>query len=197
MPRSYTRFYTPGSALGTRRRGRFLAILGGKIPPSRQKKKACANVRHYVQAPPQKYNTKKIGFSIVPKTRKGRETKSPEGDEVLGGKTKFCPARDVTGRIAMEIETRRTCLAREGLPVEKRARSPSHGLCFGSPWPSRDRSHDRTHPTGTRACENRVCRCASLHGVPPTKERLRFLPRGRESWSLDPSTHGSKTGSEL
>jgi hypothetical protein len=51
---------------------------------------------------------------------RGRETALEAGGEVLGGKTKFRPARHVIGRIGTEIETRRTGVAREGRPAGKK-----------------------------------------------------------------------------
>jgi hypothetical protein len=38
----------------------------------------------------------------------GHETTLGAGGKILGGKTKFRPARDVIGRIATETGTRRT-----------------------------------------------------------------------------------------
>jgi hypothetical protein len=55
--------------------------------------------------------------------------------------------------------------------------SPSYGLRFGSPWPSRGR--EPVH------AKNRACHCSSFHGVPPTSRRGK--PCGRSS---DPSAHG-------
>jgi hypothetical protein len=63
----------------------------------------------------------------------------------------------------------------------KKSVSPSCGLLFAYPWPSRDRRHDRMRSTGTGACQNRVCYCSSLHGGSPTNARANVAGRDGDS----------------
>jgi hypothetical protein len=85
-----------------------------------------------------------------PKTKNGRGDETWDAGRNFGRETKFRPVRDAIGRIGAETEARRTWAAREGVPAREGA-SPSYGLRFGSPWPSRDLTHHRVHSTGTGA----------------------------------------------
>ena len=144
----------------------FSPFWAGKF--RRHAENACAIVRHCMYAPPREYKTKKNTNARGPKMKNGRETKSREGDEILGGKMEFFPVRDVTGRIAMEIVMRRTRVTRER-PSGKKIYQIVRVVERGSDEQREiHRGHGRMHPTGTNVRQSIVSYSSSSHGASPT-----------------------------
>ena len=121
------RFGTPAAVVT------FSPFWAGKF--RRHAKIAYAIIAHHChgvspgKANPQNKTTKRRD----PDAKNGRGTKFRTGDETLGGKRNLAT-------YGMRHGDRKTWVAREGLTASEGA-SPTYGLRFGSPCPSRGRSH--------------------------------------------------------
>ena len=161
-------FTPPGALLDTRGRGHFFAILGGKNPPS------CQNIVCYCSPLPRRLHDKKKITKY--KSEEHRQEERARGDvsrrrRNFGRETKFQPVRARRDRSDRHGDRHPANGAAREVLTAKMGVPPSYGLHFGYTRPSftGPQQCTRVHSTGAGGCENRVCCCPSLRGLPPTK----------------------------